>query len=366
MVMKKALLILSLAGCLLFPVTAADISANMNFSTGSVFLNGTTRWTTSALARVSLASTGSSAVRGVLSASYGVNNSGYPVGFSLEKAYVRFRLPWFGDSTMRLTVGKSPVSWGYGTYFNAGDIVFGASPNDAAAGVLSGEYRTSAAWMILASLPLYDTFSADLIVLPDLESVRTGIVEGRVGGRFLWNPGFVPLDALEFGYLGTVDGSAHSVYAAFDGTLWFDYNLSLSTIIEPSDAADTAKENLRMSLGLFKMFNIPTDTRYVPLSFRIEGLYAPFVCSFSGFFSMDIGVSDSVGVGAVFLCDMPAKAIVMGTPVDVDCTLSAVLTCSYRPVAGLVLGLQGGVASSVKDSDWDFAGTLMFSCQYSF
>ncbi len=358
MVMKKLIALLLLSCIAMTPVIAgAELSGNLNFSTGAFFSGGTPRWVSSALARVSLATLGSSSVKGALSASYRIQSQGTSSGFSLEKAYVRFRLPWFGDSTLKMTVGKSPVSWGYGTYFNAGDIVFGAVPNDISGGVQSGEYRTSTAWMVLASLPLHEGVSADVVALPDLDALVGGGVAGRLGGRFTWNPGWTPLDALEFGYLGSVDGASHAVYAAFDGTLWFDYNLSVSTTIVPTQAIASAKDNFKLSLGLSKVFNIPTDTRYMPFALRLEGLYAPFATTFSGFFSMDVGISDSIGAGAVLLCDVPSSAIA--------CTLTAFLTCSYRPVAGLTLGLQGGVVAS-KTVEWDVSGALMFTCRYSF
>lgn len=48
---------------------------------------------------------------------------GTPVVVAIEvpRAYVKLRFPW-----MRVTLGKTRLSWGQGLPFNAGDLIFGS------------------------------------------------------------------------------------------------------------------------------------------------------------------------------------------------------------------------------------------------
>lgn len=343
----------------------ADVSAMTGFSTGMMIDGTGSKWISAAQARLSVSTPSSSSVKAQLSALYtlAIDGGVYKSSLALEKAYARFRLPWFSERTMRVTIGKSPLSWGYGLYFNAGDIIFGATPNvSAAVGGMGGdEYRTATTWMILVTLPFGGDFSAELVVLPDVDESKPAVTAGRLGGRLLWSPGYVPLDAMEIGYLGSVDENSHSVYIAMDGTFWFDYNLAATTNIKAGEAGASAKENFLVSLGLSKVFSIPTDTRTIPLTLRLENLYGPFAESYSGFLSLNLGVSDVAGVGIVTTCDIASKLYS-----DPQCTVSSFLSCTYRPIAGLVLVLQGGIVSAPIAGTRSHFGAVMLSCQYSF
>jgi hypothetical protein len=116
--------------------------------------------------------------------------------FTLEKAYVKTRLPGFPDgSSSRLSFGKMPIAWGQGTFFNAGDILFGSMPNQTS--LFSSEYRTDTDWMGVFYLPLGDWSFVETAGLPPMRSGETG----RGGGRFVLTPGWTILNSIEAGYL---------------------------------------------------------------------------------------------------------------------------------------------------------------------
>ena len=76
---------------------------------------------------------------------------GDEVLLDVARAYVKTRFPGF-----RVTVGKDAVSWGEGSFYNAGDVIFGPVP---LSGDLTAEVmREDAVWLTSAYIP-FGTYS---------------------------------------------------------------------------------------------------------------------------------------------------------------------------------------------------------------
>ena len=177
----------------------------------------------------------------------------------LDRAYFKVRFPWLVESTsLRVTVGKAPLSWGKGFLFNAGDPVFGAIPNVAA--ISTGEYRTQADWMGVLYFPAGEFSFAELVALPPVE-----YPEPRAGGRLVFAPRTEYWQSIECGYLyerTSATTAAHKAYAAIDGSLWFDWYAASSAF----------NGEYAVSFGLLRIFSPTPD---VPLTLRCEGLVYP-------------------------------------------------------------------------------------------
>jgi hypothetical protein len=244
----------------------------------------------------------------------------------LDKAYIKLRLPWFAGQRMRLSFGKMPLSWGYGTVFNAGDIVFGPEPQSfksAGAGFAAGsesslsDLRTSTDWMVTASVPVIDgKLTVEPVAVLPLEagtdaavSEESGLFSEktaypRAGSRILFTPYLEQLETVEAGYLTDFTAAEQQFYAAADGNLYADYNLcaafslfkgnlsftGVSGTEETYLPSERTKESTVLSLGLSKIYTItgPDAARSHTLSLRGETLFYPFsgnikVFAYSGF-----------------------------------------------------------------------------------
>jgi hypothetical protein len=243
---------------------------------------------------------------------------------SLDKAYLKLRLPWFAGQRMRLSMGKMPLSWGYGTVFNAGDIVFGAEPESfkSSGAVFSGtsesslsDLRTSTDWTVNASVPLVEGMVSvePLAVLP-LESGTDAAVSEesalyssladsssplsgktacpRAGGRILFSPWLEQLETVEAGYLTDFTAAGQQFYIAADGNVYADYNLcaalslfrddlsftGTSGAVKKYTPAEQTEESAVVSFGLSKLYTVTnSDTgQSHTLSLRAESLVYPF------------------------------------------------------------------------------------------
>ncbi|MBN1524660.1 MAG: hypothetical protein JW904_09265 [Spirochaetales bacterium] len=187
----------------------------------------------------------------------------------LKKAYIKTKF-----ESLRLTAGKTRVSWGDGFVFNAGDVIFGSMTPvaDLSASLL----RDSTDWMIDLYYPLGDFSFIETILLP-YSPLRTpgdllvSAYELRYGGRIVTK---VFDMKLETGYLFRNDTAAHIPYIGVQGNLFFDVFLNASMdipAINPSQA--DIQNGLAVAAGLFRMFSFEDGSSLV---IRCEAASYPF------------------------------------------------------------------------------------------
>ena len=193
---------------------------------------------------------------------------------SLARAWVAARFPGF-----RITLGKTPLAWGEGVAFNAGDLVFGAAgsaPLD-----LTGEtLRDDAAWMAVVWVPLGRfSFVEALAIPPELDLAAWAadptlplppVSDTSAALRLVSRVAGINVEPA---YLWRGSTGTHTASLTLQGNLVVDWNLSASTAIGTGNpAVSDLADALSISAGLFHLQRLgPTLT----LSMRLETLVAP-------------------------------------------------------------------------------------------
>jgi hypothetical protein len=196
----------------------------------------------------------------------------------LKKAYVKARFP-----VLRITVGKTRLSWGDGVVFNAGDLLFGSL--NPLLDLTQQELRSDTAWLTAVNVPLGQFAFVEGVVLPpgiDQENAEAGeLTKASIGGRTY----FTLLNTkVELGYLYKgeekvdYDVIGHRPYISLQGNIGPDWYMSSSAAF-PTDAQKENgtemdwKESWNISFGLFHLQEI---NRNNTLSLRLESLWFPY------------------------------------------------------------------------------------------
>jgi hypothetical protein len=336
--------------------------------------------------------------------------------FTPDKAYVKIRLPWFSGKTARLNIGKMPVSWGYGTIFNAGDIIFGAEPASLQRTGVSfsmdgsesslNDLRVSTDWITDVSFPVIDGFlSAEPVTVIPLESDTAaalsdsgklcaalsdsaGTVRSRFGGRLLFTPYTARLETFEIGCLTDLAASEQQFYIAFDGNLYADYNLCATvslfknnfqfTSVTGADriytAAERTEQSTAVSMGLSKIYTITNyeTARDHRLSLRAETLLYPCTGNLDVFAFADFSCTEKISAAAIYLFTRAARNSLAGeaaagqtgsTDASDETAHTAAFSLTVKPVSAFELSFTAVVPDlrTVYESQEVFV-----SCTYRF
>lgn len=290
--------------------------------------------------------------------------SGIIGSINLKKAYAKFRTPWINDSYLRFSIGKMPLSWGYGIYYNAADVIFGFDPEELFSSseklisftniknkftnevidsnLLSvnsisaiSDYRTMTDWMGVMTVPLSSSFSIDVIGLPPVDVVANSEY-GRFGGRFLYQPFWKIIESLEAGIVTQGDVEKTRMFFALDGILWFDYNLCTSGLLESSnEETKFDADEWVVSFCLSKSFTIQTDVSEHSLSTRVESLYYPYCEKINIFGTIGYNPTSSTNVSATCI----GKIFYDNSENENSCNCS--LCFSWTGIQGLNISLYG-------------------------
>ena len=201
----------------------------------------------------------------------------------LKKAYIKARM-----IDHRLTVGKTRTTWGEGTVFNSGDVLFGSL--NPYVDLTEEEKRTETAWMALTNTPFGSFSFVELVYMPPQteindSSIKTSMPGGRIekssmGGRIYTRAAGTKFEA---GYIykgqkrteSDPDIETHRPYISLQGNIGPDWSLSSSAAIPASSDPDTdiIKRSFTCSFSLFQIINIDHDSS---LNLRLETLLLPW------------------------------------------------------------------------------------------
>jgi len=274
--------------------------------------------------------------------------------WSLNKAYLKWRLPWgIAGSRMGISAGKMPLSWGYGLFYNAGDLIFGGDPMNSAgelsASSASGmsftaaslsDFRTSTEWIFALSVPVPAGIQLEAVALPPFGTAGTSAY-GRFGGRAMMNTGAGFLENFECGWLSDGDMAVQKAYLALDGTLWLDYNLNSCAVFTKDDGFD--RDGWQISASLSKILNIQTDVQNHQLQLRAEALWSPLAERLGVFGFASYQITDSVSVSGTYIfCGLDGAKIV-------DNAHFAGVTFGWEPLKALEISVQGMVNCAEPD-----------------
>lgn len=331
MVKKTAKLIYAFLIILSSTVYAeTKLGAEISFNSGwghlsSPFLQNDDFWFSTAQAKVKIAPAFSSSVKAYLEGRFDIcsvpqminpiDNSVIPAeaqtSWSLHKAYMKFRLPFgFKEENIRIAAGKMPLSWGYGLFYNAGDLIFGGNPLSSnkidsskttslsfSSSTLS-EFRTLTDWIFTLTVPLVKGIQIEAVALPPIENASL-YNYGRFGGRVQFNWELAALENMEAGYIAEGNFSSQSMYVSFDGNIWFDYNANAKGELKKDEGLK--KESLEFSLSLSKIFNVRTDVQNHQLQIRWEGLWTPFAEKSGVFGFVSYQAAETVSLSGTYI-----------------------------------------------------------------
>jgi len=216
---------------------------------------------------ISIKSPNEGNVRGDVAASVLYNGGMYTL--SLDRAYLRARFPQF-----RLTAGKTRVSWGDGSLFNAADLLFGST--DVGIILTGDELRTSTEWLTSVQVPLGPFSFIEAVIIPP---VSGSIEETQIGGRVYTTVGLLKIEAGGAYHADTsllhASGKVLSPYIALQGNIGPDWYAATSVNIAypVEQISDELEDSWVLSAGLLHILSVGWQGT---LSLRLEALVRPF------------------------------------------------------------------------------------------
>lgn len=117
----------------------------LNYFRDNIHLFGTMR------AAYLLESVGSPWVKGLLKTDIS-SSTGSGLLLELSRAFIRSRIPVGPQYVFQLELGKNQLAWGTGTYYNAGDVIFGVQPKTLS--LVEGLARDFSFWHLRFLFPL--------------------------------------------------------------------------------------------------------------------------------------------------------------------------------------------------------------------
>ena len=262
--MRSAAGILLAALCIPALPAAAELStsADLSLTTGVIRTGGELSLATLGEARLTFQAEASRDVRALVELDTLLAPGSFP-DFTLDvpRAYLKVRFPG-----VRLTAGKTRLSWGSGFIFDAGDVIFGGSSPLVDLSALDPRDRT--AWLFSGYLPLGDLSFLEAVLLPSLPKSPARpwypgmpavpaqplvpFTSAAGGGRaVLGFPGLI----LEAGYLYDGADDVHLPYVGAQGSLVLDLYAAAGAAV-PGGALswDDVKKSLRVSCGAGRVF----------------------------------------------------------------------------------------------------------------
>jgi hypothetical protein len=265
------------------PPAAAEVASSLTLSGYGTLAQAGGEAAASVLlkSRLDLQSRGSENVRAQLQLDGWV---GEEAVLDIPRAWLRVRLPG-----LRLTVGKTRLSWGEGFVFNAGDVLFGSL--DALAGDLSAAaLRDETAWLAAVYVPLGAFSFLEAVALPfgvpDTLGLRAELDEaawaalfgprsfaalaGGAGLRGVFKAGGLKLEP---GWYADWAQRKQKPYLSLQGHLLADWNLSAVLEI-PFDDPQWAHAGqwLAVTAGLFHLARLGGERS---LALRLELMLRP-------------------------------------------------------------------------------------------
>lgn len=187
---------------------------------------------------------------------------------SLERADFRFRIPSFGGRRMTVTAGLSPVSWGIGSFYRTGDVLFQDFSRNAEAG--KSDVRN--VWLVSATQSFEGGFAADAAITLPLPASVTISERGSVisesrkltfGTTLRKNISSGPVKNIHL--FGSVnEESKFMVAAAVDASLWADITAGIETRFRSGD-------DFRATLNMMKMFSLEGETLSLTVGTYLAG-----------------------------------------------------------------------------------------------
>lgn len=196
------------------------------------------------------------------------------VRFDIPRAYIKVRFPLSEALFYHVTAGKARITWGNGSLFNAGNLIFGATATNP--DFTAGTIRDDTAWLIALFLPVSTyTFFEPVVLFPGVDlsgsaAPPTDPLDSAAGMRFHTQIGSTKT---ELAYLYNGVDRLHEAAVSVQGHLLVDWYTAVNSEVPVAGtSASDAFANLAVSIGLL---HIAQFTGGSSLSLRLEALLRP-------------------------------------------------------------------------------------------
>jgi len=235
----------------------ADVTSNaeLNFSNTLLLGSADPLYIADAISKLRLQSANNNKVKATLE--LGAKSSSYlEQEVSLDRAFIKTRTDRY-----RITLGKTRLSWGEGSAFNAGDVIMGGS--DLNLQLTENDYRNSATWLTSFYRATGRFSFTELVIMPpeiqaDLNESPT-LDKAKVAARTQFRVDRLAKTKFELGY--ALKGTHHQPYISLQGGSGLNWHLSANL---------QADHSINASAGVYTLSNL--GEQYT-LSFRSELLY---------------------------------------------------------------------------------------------
>ena len=190
------------------------------------------------------------------------------ISLSLKRADFRFRLPSFNGKKVTIVAGRSPISWGLGSYYRIGDVLLDNMSKNQKAG--SSDSRSI--WLLSASQSLGGGFSLDIATsLPLPESVTITQFGSTIDNSSKLAIGAKLKKSFELDTLKSCqlyssynEDKVTSLSLAFDIALYFDITTGFETKFRSS-------KDIRYVINMMKLYNIESEENSYSLGLYLAG-----------------------------------------------------------------------------------------------
>ncbi|MFW6362488.1 MAG: hypothetical protein ACOC0D_01475 [Spirochaeta sp.] len=307
----------------------------------------------------------------------------------VPRASIRFRFPITEDYTFRVTSGRDRLSWGVGSLYNAGDLLFGADGRSSADLTRSDDVRDETAWLLSGYFPMGELGYLETVALPSLPQLSIGSLteqspnDGaasspapslstvRAGLRIYST--FGPF-SLEPAYLFNGQSERHHLAVSMQGTAFGADIYTASSLTVPAVPGDVPgiddllHENARISAGVFRGFTIGYDQN---LTGRLEALVEPG----KEWKKTDAGPEQTITGYALQLypefiwtpnrtVSVIGRAIV--SPIDASAEITAGATWNIFQGFSALAFAAARVGDSTSVYSWDSDGSLSLSAGFRY
>ena len=215
------------------------------------------------------------------------------ISLSLKRADFRFRLPSFNGKKMTIVAGRSPISWGVGTYYRIGDVLLDNLSKNEKAG--SNDSRNI--WLLSASQSLGSGFSIDVATsLPLSTSINFTQYGSTIEKTEKLAIGTKIKKSFNLDTLKSVQVSASynedkiaSLAAAFDIALYFDITTGIETKFRSC-------KDIRYVINMMKLYNIEGEINTYSIGLYLAGELNFYSSLYESFFALSFTPAERINL----------------------------------------------------------------------
>ena len=187
---------------------------------------------------------------------------------TLKRADIHFRLPSFNNKKMTITVGRSPISWGLGSYYRIGDVLLDGMSKNQKAGVTDDRNI----YLISASQSLGGGFNMEVALSLPLPSTVTFNEYGSkienseklaIGAKL--KKSFDSKTIKSFvAFASYNEDKVTSLAAALDVAMYFDVTMGVESKLRSSN-------DIRAAINITKLYSIEGELSSMSLGLYLAG-----------------------------------------------------------------------------------------------